>query len=483
LKILQLLDPHQRRNLSTLFIAGLVFWSSLASMLPTLPLYVKDVLGGTSQQVGIVMGSFAIGLLCSRTWLGRLADQRGRKIVLLIGTAVSTIAPLSYLVVGGLSGKLMPWFPFEAVGEPFSQWVYPIPFMIVLRAFHGISIAAFATAYIALVTDLAPPKQRGEFLGYMSLVNPLGLAIGPAIAGMLLETRGYEALFLLAVALGGAGWLSILWIQPVPVLSATATLPQTPKATESNETPVRAKRHEGSNDPSYSSVALDKEQLEPERDRLLQKHVRMPYWILLGSPSIGIPALILFSAGLVFGTVATFLPLFVKEIELATNAGLFYTAAAIAGFSTRVVVGQAADRYGRGRLITLSLMFYSASMVALWAVDSTFDLLLAGLIEGIGFGILIPTVSALIADRCRPWERGRTFGLCLLGFDLGLAVAGPILGTIAQPGNHRSLFGIAAGLAFLATLTFITQSSKDLRHSIRFALGGGRDVYAIKDLG
>ncbi|MBD1941383.1 MFS transporter, partial [Coleofasciculus sp. FACHB-712] len=98
MKVFWTLEPPSRRNLLVLFTAGLLFWSSMASLLPTLPLYIEDV-GGTTQQIGIVMGSFALGLVLCRSWLGRLADRRGRKVVLLIGMTVAAIAPLGYLVV------------------------------------------------------------------------------------------------------------------------------------------------------------------------------------------------------------------------------------------------------------------------------------------------------------------------------------------------------------------------------------------------
>ena len=64
----------------------------MASLLPTLPLYVQD-LGGTQAQIGWVMGSFAIGLLISRPTLGRWADRRSRVSVLRVGTTVVAIAP------------------------------------------------------------------------------------------------------------------------------------------------------------------------------------------------------------------------------------------------------------------------------------------------------------------------------------------------------------------------------------------------------
>ena len=121
------LDPDLRKNLVVIFTCGLLFWSALASLLPTLPLYIES-LGSTKQQIGIVMGSFAVGVLAFRPQVGKLADHQGRKLVLLIGMVVATIAPLGYLAVKSLVGLML------------------------IRAFHGISIAAFATAYIAPIS-------------------------------------------------------------------------------------------------------------------------------------------------------------------------------------------------------------------------------------------------------------------------------------------------------------------------------------------
>ena len=87
-----------QKNLIFLFVAGLFFWISITLLLPTLPTYIQDV-GGTTQQVGLVMGCFAIGLLVSRTWLGKIADQRGRKLVVLIGAFVAGTAPLGYIFI------------------------------------------------------------------------------------------------------------------------------------------------------------------------------------------------------------------------------------------------------------------------------------------------------------------------------------------------------------------------------------------------
>jgi MFS family permease len=103
----------------------------------------------------------------------------------------------------------------------------------------------------------------------------------------------------------------------------------------------------------------------------------------------------------------------------------------------------------------------------------------AGLVEGMAGGMFLPIMITLIADRCHPYERGRIFGLCIAGFDLGIALAGPCLGYVADSIGYQGLFGVATLVVLASLLIFITQSSKDLRHSVKFALGQGQDVYAL----
>jgi MFS family permease len=106
-------------------------------------------------------------------------------------------------------------------------------------------------------------------------------------------------------------------------------------------------------------------------------------------------------------------------------------------------------------------------------------ILAAGFVEGLGGGTLLPIVVALITDRCQPHERGRVFSLCIGGFDLGIFMAGPCVGFMAPWVGYRGLFAIAALVTLIATIIFATLSSKNLPYSLRFALGRGRDLYAL----
>lgn len=141
-------------------------------------------------------------------------------------------------------------------------------------------------------------------------------------------------------------------------------------------------------------------------------------------------------------------------------------------------IGRASDRYGRGLFITGSLVCYTIAMFMLSGANSAIIFLLAGAIEGAGSGTFFPMIIALISDRSSSGERGRVFSLCVGGFDLGIAIAGPVFGSIASQLGYGGIFTLSTGITFLALLIFLTQCNKDLPHSLRFALGRDRDVYA-----
>lgn len=419
------LPPALRRNLVVMFVAGLCFWAGLAGLLPVLPVFIEQF-GATGQQIGIVMASFAVGLLTMRPVMARMTDSRGRKPVLLIGLLAIAISPLLYWLV-----DFLPVQVWELTIGPH-QWYIDsaIALLMVFRAFHGLSIASFVTAYSALVADFAPPGQRGELIGYMSLVNPIGMAIGPALGGYFQAVSGFVQVFILMTILGVLGLVCALTIK------------------------------------------------EPQRE-VKPLHRETAFWSLLWMPAVRIPALILLLVGLAFGGLATFVPLYARESNLAINIGLIYTASAVCSFIIRLLVGKASDRYGRGPFITLGLVFYSLSMVALWLARSEIAVLLAAALQGMGGGMLIPMVAALMADRSTPAERGLMFGLCLTGFDVGIALAGPVMGQIADLTSYRDIFGVAALMTVAGLLIFITTSSKDLNHSLKFSLKGGKDIYAV----
>lgn len=391
--------------------------------LPTLPLYVQHV-GGDPAEVGWVIGGFTIGLLLFRPHLARLADQRGRKPVLLIGIAAVALAPLGYLATDQL-------------------WV-----LFLVRIFHGISVAGLTLAYSALVADLAPLAVRSEVLSYMSLTTPTGMSLGPALGSVLLARSGYDLLFRVAMLLGAISFVLALQVKEPRVFR-----PGLPRS-----------------GPGQAHPVLD------------------GFWGLLRSPAIGVPTLMMLLVGLAFGTLMTFTALYLEAeaISFTTRqgpvlltGGVFFSVAAVASFALRLFSGLAAHRLGQGLLMSLGMTSYGIAMALMFWARTPEAFLLAALLEGGGFGLLIPMLSVLLANRSQPEQRGRIFGLCLLGLDLGGAIAAPLFGAIANSLGYRPLFAIGATMVLLAQILFMTRSNHSLITSFSFALGQDEDHYAL----
>lgn len=413
MKVFSSLDPQTRRNLTILFLSGLFFWCGITTLLGTVPLYVESV-GATRQQIGLVMGAFSLGLLPSRIWLGPLADSRGRKLVLIVGCIVAATAPIGYLFANSVA------------------------LLGVVRAFHGISIAGFTIGYSALVADLSPESSRGELIGYMSLVNPIGTALGPAFGSFIQEWGGYVPLFVTSAGLGALALVGVFLIS----------------------------------EPDRSLAAHKAGTTQADRPQ--------NFWQVLFSRAVLVPTLVMLAAGSIFGTIVAFLPLYLKEAGMDLSAGWFFSVVAIGSFMVRLITGRASDKYGRGVFITIALVCYSLCVLLLWQGHSSSVILLAALLEGSAAGIVFPSIIALMTDRSSASDRGKFFSVCICGFDMGMALAGPTFGLVAEEMSYRNMFAANLVLGCLAIAVFSTLSSNNLSRSLKFSLGLARDSYAIE---
>ncbi len=161
---------------------------SVGATLPVLPRYVTGPLDSGELQVGIVTGAFAITGLACRPLAGRLADQRGRRLVVILGALSTALAGILYFVPAGVPG------------------------LIVARLFLGAGEGAVYTAGAAWVVDMTPPARRGRIIGLYGLAIWGGLALGPPIGELILHATSFEGVWAFAAAAPLAGALLALRI-------------------------------------------------------------------------------------------------------------------------------------------------------------------------------------------------------------------------------------------------------------------------------
>lgn len=130
--------------------------------------------------------TYAVPLLVT----GRLGDRLGRKPVFLAGMTVFTAASLWC----GVSGS--------------------VEMLIAARAVQGVGAAVMAPQSMAFISTLFPENRRGAALGVWGAVAGVATVVGPLLGGVLVDTAGWEWIFLVNVPIGVLGLGMTVWLVP-----------------------------------------------------------------------------------------------------------------------------------------------------------------------------------------------------------------------------------------------------------------------------
>ena len=129
-----------------------------------------------------------------------------------------------------------------------------------------------------------------------------------------------------------------------------------------------------------------------------------------------------------------------------------------------LVAGYAADRFGRKRIIILSLIVWSAATLMTGLVGSYHQMLVARALMGVSEAFYIPAAVALIVDFHRGKTRSLATGLHLSGAYAG-AVLGGLGGWIASMHGWRfgfQVFGVVGVVYAVAVAIFLNEPDIDL---------------------
>jgi MFS family permease len=189
----QPLDDDEKSLLTPQFavvmLAAFAYFIAIGALIPTVPRFVEDQLGGGGVQVGVGVGSLAVTAALLRPWVGRMGDTRGRRLLAVSGAAVVGVSILGYAFATEL-------------------WM-----LVLARLLTGAGEAAMFVGVATAAQDLAPDHRRGEAASYFSVSLYSGLAVGPPI-GEALVTHGFTTLWIVLAACCAGAAIIALWIPP-----------------------------------------------------------------------------------------------------------------------------------------------------------------------------------------------------------------------------------------------------------------------------
>jgi MFS family permease len=139
------------------------------------------------------------------------------------------------------------------------------------------------------------------------------------------------------------------------------------------------------------------------------------------------------------------------------EVGLVSSAGAYVALALRIPVGALSDRIGRRRILIIGTLSFTVSALLSAFATNAWILILAKLIEGLGWSIFMPVGMALISDVSKDVEALRRYTLSSgIGFFIGPVLSTALLSFL----NLRSLFYVSLGF-WIIVLTITVMAVRE----------------------
>jgi MFS family permease len=141
-----------------------------------------------------------------------------------------------------------------------------------------------------------------------------------------------------------------------------------------------------------------------------------------------------------------------RDLHLSpAQSGLMISATLIAASAGGIGFGWVADRFGRTRALTASILIYSLATAACGLTHTGLQLLLCRVILGLGMGGEWASGAALVAETWPAQHRGKALALVQSAWAIGYALAAALVAVILPHFGWRAVFfaGMAPALVTL----------------------------------
>lgn len=321
---------------------------------------------------------------------------------------------LSPFLHGGNARK---WMLIGLTGMIAALFLYrpavTIMSLVAVRMLTGAGFICFVSAMMAMIVDYIPVQKSGQAFGYLSLTRLMPYAVVPPFVGALsLLSGGFTVMLMYSACLITLSLLILLLIKsPAKTIDEVSTKKQ---------------------------GFTRREVLEDIKDRSV---------------------LILFLVNLLLYSGYTAVFFFLKDYGIKigiANPGIFFTIATAAMIGIRLLSGTLFDKLNKVSLTAWSLTGLTVCYVALAHTHSQGLFYALSLLFGIGWGIVMPLLNALMFDLSQPRFRGLNLNLSLV-FMQGSFFIGPFMGGFVMTTfGYKGLFYLCGVLSIItAGLTWL----------------------------
>lgn len=280
--------------------------------------------------------------------------------------------------------------------------IYPLSSVVMIfllfRFIHGLAWGWSTTVNGTAAVDVVPNSRLGEGMGYYGLSVTIGMIIAPSLGIYLYQITSFTNLIYIS---------SVLGVIAIVLLAIVHY-----------ETP---------------EVVLNTR----------KEDLKFSYLGSLIEKSSWFPAFITIIVTFGYGSIVTFIVIFGEERGI-DQIFLFYLFNAIMASLSRPVAGKWFDQRGPKGLVLLCTFLTFIGMWVLSFAHSNMLIIISGILFGVGFGSLIPTLQSWTLSMTPSNRRGVANGMFFSSIDLGIGLSGLVFGVLAQFVETAALFQISS---------------------------------------
>jgi MFS family permease len=394
-RLRQLRQSYPRQFL--LILAGLLISTTGSSLIwPFLTIYVSEKLSLPLTEIAALITLSGAVALAASFVAGPITDFAGRKWIMVI----------SLLGMGAT-------YIFLSQAATFAAFA-------VLMALRGLFQPLYWVGTQAMVTDLVEPKQRPEAFALIRMSDNLGIAIGPALGGLIIVVS-YTIGFAVAAA-------ALILFGLVIAIFARETIP------EAGQASAQTMRLSG-----YMGILRDGSFMRFISAFTLFKTCSVMLWVLFGVYAKQNYELLESQIGLIQATNAAMVVLFQVAITRRT--------------SHRPPLP----------VMAAGAMIYSLGVTSIAIGQGFWAFWLSYVVLTIGELIILPTASSYVADQAPADQRGRYMSFFSLSQGSARTVA-PVVGGAFNDNLGPQFIWLGAGtIGLIGTLGLAILGRRDRR--------------------
>jgi MFS family permease len=185
---------------------------------------------------------------------------------------------------------------------------------------------------------------------------------------------------------------------------------------------------------------------------------RLPFWSVFGRVAPFGLGLTLTSIG--YGTLTTFITLFYLSRGWH-GAAYCLTVFGVCFILSRLVFINAINRFGGFNAAMACMAVETLGLVLLWISPTTAVALIGAGLTGVGLSLVYPALGVEAIKQVPTSSRGAGLSAYAVFFDLALAIAGPVMGSVALGLGYAWIFFVAAVLSVAGLLLTLLLSRRN----------------------